>query len=86
MNILMIGDVVGKPGRRVLKDSLPGLHEQHQPNLTIVNAENAAGGFGVTASVLDELLGNPQIDVLTSGNHIWDKPEALQLIDGEPRL
>ena len=86
MKILMIGDVVGKPGRRVLKDSLPGLHEQHQPDLTIVNAENAAGGFGVTASVLDELLGNPQIDVLTSGNHIWDKPEALQLIDGEPRL
>ena len=82
----MIGDVVGKPGRRVLKDSLPGLHEQHQPDLTVVNAENAAGGFGVTASVLDELLGNPQIDVLTSGNHIWDKPEALQLIDGEPRL
>ncbi|SVC21907.1 uncharacterized protein METZ01_LOCUS274761, partial [marine metagenome] len=52
----MIGDVVGKPGRRVLKDSLPDLHEQHQPDLTIVNAENAAGGFGVTASVLDELL------------------------------
>ena len=66
----MIGDVVGKPGRRVLRDSLPGLCEQHQPDLTVVNAENAAGGFGVTASVLDELLGNPQIDVLTSGNHI----------------
>ena len=82
----MIGDVVGKPGRRVLRDGLPGLHERHQPDLTVVNAENAAGGFGVTASVLDELLGNPQIDVLTSGNHIWDKPEALQLIDGEPRL
>ena len=86
MKILMIGDVVGKPGRRVLRDGLPGLRERHQPDLTVVNAENAAGGCGVTASVLDELLGNPQIDVLTSGNHIWDKPEALQLIDGEPRL
>jgi hypothetical protein len=86
MKILMVGDVVGKPGRRVLLDSLPGLYDRHNPELTIVNAENAAGGFGVTASVLDELLGNPHIDVLTSGNHIWDKLEALQLIDGQPRL
>ena len=78
----MIGDVVGRPGRRVLRNSLPELHEQHQPELTVVNVENAAGGFGITAKVLVEFLDNSQIDVLTSGNHIWDKPEALQLIDG----
>ena len=86
MRILFIGDVVGRPGRRALRRLLPEIQDTHSPELTVVNAENAAGGFGVTASVLDELLGNPQIDVLTSGNHIWDKPEALQLIDREPRL
>ena len=60
--------------------------DRYDPELTVVNAENAAGGFGVTASVLDELLGDGEIDILTSGNHIWDKREALDLIQDEPRL
>jgi metallophosphoesterase (TIGR00282 family) len=86
MKILIIGDVVGKAGRRVLRSGLQTLKRQHQPEFTVVNAENAAGGFGVTKKVLDELLSGGEIDLLTSGNHIWDKPEALELIEDEPRL
>ncbi len=62
MKILFIGDVFGKPGRRVLRRYLGDLKDQYDPELTVVNAENAAGGFGVTASVLDELLGDGEID------------------------
>ena len=86
MKILFIGDVVGKSGRRALRRFLPELQDETEADLTVVNAENAAGGFGVTAGVLEELLEESQIDVLTSGNHIWDKREALDLIQDEPRL
>ena len=86
MKILFIGDVVGKAGRRALKRFLPELQDDAEADLTIVNAENAAGGFGVTESVLEELLQESEIDVLTSGNHIWDKREAFDLIQAEPRL
>ena len=86
MKILFIGDVFGKPGRRALRRHLPEIKDRFDPELTVVNAENAAGGFGVTASVLDELLDGGEIDLLTSGNHIWDKREALDLIQDEPRL
>jgi len=80
MNILFIGDIVGKAGRRALRRFLPQLQDEAEAQLTVVNAENAAGGFGVTAGVLEELLEKSEIDVLTSGNHIWDKREALELI------
>lgn len=86
MRVLFIGDVVGKAGRRALSKRLIDLKHQFDPDVTIVNAENAAGGFGVTASVLDELLGDGEIDLLTSGNHIWDKREALDLIAEQPLL
>jgi len=86
MKILLIGDVFGRPGRRVLRRYLGELKDRYDPELTVVNAENAAGGFGVTAPIVDELLGDGEIDVLTSGNHIWDKREALDLIQDEPRL
>ena len=86
MKILFIGDVVGKAGRRALRRFLPQLQDEAEAELTVVNAENAAGGFGVTAGILEELLGQSDIDVLTSGNHIWDKREALELIQDEPRL
>ena len=81
MNILFIGDVVGSPGRRIVKERLLGLVDRHQIDFTIVNVENAAGGFGVTPEVMAELDGLP-IDAFTSGNHIWDKKEGLPLIDG----
>ena len=86
MKILFIGDVVGKSGRRALRRFLPELQDENEADLTVVNAENAAGGFGVTAGVLEEFLEQSEIDVLTSGNHIWDKREALDLIQDEPRL
>ncbi|MDC0038468.1 TIGR00282 family metallophosphoesterase [Gammaproteobacteria bacterium] len=86
MRILFIGDVVGRPGRRALRRLLPEIQDTHSPELTVVNAENAAGGFGVTAEIVDEFLVSGEIDLLTSGNHIWDKPEALTIVDEEPRL
>ena len=86
MRILFIGDVVGRPGRRALRRFLPEIQDTHSPELTVVNAENAAGGFGVTAEIVDEFLSSGEIDLLTSGNHIWDKHEALTIVDEEPRL
>ena len=86
MKILFLGDVVGRAGRRALRRLLPEIKDTHSPEFTVVNAENAAGGFGVTAEIVDEFLGPGEIDLLTSGNHIWDKPEALTIVDEEPRL
>ncbi|MBC7364305.1 MAG: TIGR00282 family metallophosphoesterase [Candidatus Aminicenantes bacterium] len=83
-HVLFIGDVIGRPGRRALSRFLPELKKKYQPDLVIVNAENAAGGNGLTEEIGRELLF--QADVLTSGNHIWDKKEALSYLDREPRL
>jgi len=79
MKILFIGDIVGKPGRRAVSDLLPGLIAECGIDLVIANCENAAAGFGVTREVVEELY-NSSIDVLTSGNHIWDKREVLEFI------
>lgn len=84
-NILFIGDIVGRSGRRVLLDNLDELKRAHDIDYTIVNAENAAAGFGITQSIAAGLLDNGA-DLLTSGNHIWDKREALEFIVDEPRL
>ncbi|MEM9291439.1 MAG: TIGR00282 family metallophosphoesterase [Acidobacteriota bacterium] len=80
MKILFVGDVIGKPGRRVLARLLPRLVDEHGIDYTIVNVENSAGGFGVTPDVLRE-LDNLPIDCYSSGNHIWDKKEGLPLLD-----
>ena len=85
MNILVIGDVVGSAGRGILRKALPRLFEKHDIDYCIANAENAAGGFGVTKSVCDELL-DAGVDCLTSGNHIWDKKEIVGVIDAIPQL
>lgn len=85
MRILFVGDVVGKIGRRLLQERLRRLQNELQADLTVVNVENAAGGFGLTGAVWDELKRLP-VDVFTSGNHIWDKKETLDLLDAEPRL
>ncbi len=85
VRILFVGDVVGKVGRRLLRDKLRRLQAEVTTDFTIVNVENAAGGFGVTGPVWDELAALP-VDVFTSGNHIWDKKETLALLDAEPRL
>jgi 2',3'-cyclic-nucleotide 2'-phosphodiesterase len=83
--LLFVGDVVGKPGRRILRDVLPRLVDRHQVDYTVVNVENAAGGFGITHAILDELEALP-IDCYTSGNHIWDKKETLALLDATPHV
>ena len=85
MKILFVGDVIGKPGRRAVRDLLPGLVDEHRVDFTIVNVENAAGGFGITQGVFDELAELP-IDCFTSGNHIWDKKEGLELLDARKDL
>ncbi len=85
MNILLIGDVVGSPGRHILKKALPLVVEKHDVEYVVANVENAAGGFGVTKEICDEIL-DAGVDCLTSGNHIWDKKEILGVIDLIPQL
>lgn len=80
MKILFIGDIVGKPGRKAVSALLPGIVGQYGVDIVIANCENAAGGFGVTRKIVDELYHN-EIDILTSGNHIWDKKETINFID-----
>ena len=85
MKILFIGDIVGRPGRDLVQKGLRGLVEHYDVDLTIANVENAAAGFGITRDIGDTLL-EWGIEVMTSGNHIWDKKEALDYIGSEPRL
>ena len=79
MKLLFVGDVIGKPGRRALRALLPRLVDRHQADYVVVNVENSAGGFGVTPDVLREIEDLP-IDVYTTGNHVWDKKEVLDLL------
>lgn len=85
MKLLFVGDLIGKPGRQAVRRLLPGLVDRHRADYVVVNVENAAGGFGVTPDVLAELADLP-IHCLTSGNHIWDKKEGVELLSREPRL
>ncbi|HOD36849.1 MAG TPA: TIGR00282 family metallophosphoesterase [Syntrophales bacterium] len=80
MKLLFIGDVVGKPGRRAVRDLLPRIIHRHDIDLAVANVENAAGGFGVTRAVVEEIY-ESRVDVLTTGNHIWDKKEVMEFID-----
>jgi metallophosphoesterase (TIGR00282 family) len=83
--ILFIGDIVGRPGRELVRRGLAALVDQHRIDIVIANAENAAAGFGITREIGDQILGWG-VDVMTSGNHIWDKKEAISYIGVEPRL
>ena len=85
MNILFIGDIFGSPGRRIVADHLQDIVQANRIDLTIANAENAAGGFGITPSIAEELFGLG-LDVLTSGNHVWDKRELFDYFARQPRL
>lgn len=85
MKVLLIGDVMGRPGRELVETHLPSLIEEFQLDFVVANAENAAHGFGVTPDIADELL-RMGIDVLTSGNHIWDRKEILEYISADSRL
>lgn len=85
MHILFIGDIFAAPGRRIVADHLQDIRETNQIDLAIANAENAAGGFGITPSVAEELFALG-LDVLTSGNHVWDKRELYDYFARQPRL
>jgi metallophosphoesterase (TIGR00282 family) len=85
MRILFIGDIVGKPGRTLVRRGVGALAALHDAECVIANIENAAGGFGVTREVGDEIL-DAGVHVMTSGNHVWDKKEALTYIVDEPRF
>ncbi len=82
MLVLAIGDVIGKPGRQAVKKLLPGLRQEYGISLVIANAENIAGGIGLTSATARELL-ESGVDVLTSGNHVWANKEILPYLEGE---
>ncbi|MDR1443754.1 MAG: YmdB family metallophosphoesterase [Treponema sp.] len=85
VRILMIGDVVGEPGLTVLERRLPGLIGEHSADFTVVNGENAAAGFGLNQECLKRILG-AGADVITTGNHVWEKREFWPLLDKEERV
>src|SRR5918911_54770 len=85
MKILMIGDVVARPGRLAVLERIQDLREQHGVDLAVMNAENVAGGFSITPPLAEQLF-NAGIDVMTSGNHIFDKREVIPYMERQPRL
>ncbi|MGC1349650.1 MAG: TIGR00282 family metallophosphoesterase, partial [Xanthobacteraceae bacterium] len=85
MRILFVGDVVGRSGRTVVTERLPGLIRDWQLDFVAINGENAAGGFGITETIYNELI-DAGADAVTLGNHAWDQKEALVFIERAPRL
>src|SRR5262245_66128256 len=85
MRILFVGDVVGRTGRTVVTESLPGLIRDWKLDCVIINGENAAGGFGITETIYHEFI-EAGADAVTLGNHAWDQKEALVFIERAPRL
>ncbi len=85
MNILFIGDIVGEPGRRAVKELVPKLRREHQIDIVIANGENSAGGSGITPNTANEIF-DGQVDVITTGDHLFDQKEVMQLLQNEPRL
>ena len=82
MRVLMIGDIVGKPGRRAVAALVPGLRRDLRLDIVIANGENAASGRGLTVKTAKEIFG-AGVDVITSGNHIWDQKEIIPYMDGD---
>lgn len=85
MRILLIGDIVGRAGRKAVKETLTTIRQELKLDMIVANGENAAGGNGITCEIAKDLFGFG-VDVITSGNHIWDKKEIIPYIDREPRL
>ena len=85
MKILFIGDIVGQPGRNAVKNLLPKLRERHALDFVIANGENAAGGSGITPKTAKEIF-SAGVDVITSGDHLWDQKEVMQLLANEKRF
>lgn len=85
MKVLFIGDIVGEPGRRALTELLPALRQEFQLELVIANGENSAGGSGITVNTASEIFA-AGVDVITSGDHLWDQKEVTMLLDNESRF
>ncbi|HEX8666532.1 MAG TPA: TIGR00282 family metallophosphoesterase [Beijerinckiaceae bacterium] len=85
MRLLFLGDIVGRPGRNAVTERLPALRERWRLDCVVINGENAAGGFGITEAICDEIL-MAGADAVTLGNHSWDQREALVFIERQPRL
>ena len=85
MKILFIGDIVGSPGRRAVKELLPKLRSAHALDVIIANGENSAGGNGVTPDIAEELFGYG-VDAITTGDHLWDQKEVMELLQNEKRF
>ncbi|OQX55667.1 MAG: metallophosphoesterase [Candidatus Aminicenantes bacterium 4484_214] len=84
VRLLFVGDIIGRPGRQALRRFLPSLWQKYKPTVVIANGENAAGGVGLTVKIAEELFAH--VDVITSGNHIWDKKEIFPRLDKNQRL
>jgi len=85
VNILFIGDIVGSPGRRAVRELLPILKERHKLDVIIANGENSAGGNGITPDIASDLY-SYGVDAITTGDHLWDQKEVLELLQNEPRF
>src|SRR5215831_14663085 len=85
MKLLFIADIVGQPGRRAVRDLLPGLRQRLGADLVVANGENAAGGSGITVKTAGEIFG-AGVDIMTSGDHLWDQKEVTELLENERRF
>jgi metallophosphoesterase (TIGR00282 family) len=85
VKLLFIADIVGQPGRRAVKELVSGLRRQHQLDVVIANGENSAGGSGITVNTAAEIFSSG-VDVITSGDHLWDQKEVMELLANEPRF
>ena len=85
MRVMLTGDVIGRPGRKTFQEYTAKLRKEKQVDVVIVNGENSAGGKGFTRKSLDALY-HGGADIITSGNHVWDKKDVLEFIDQEPFL
>lgn len=85
MKLLFIGDIVGNPGRRAVKELVPKLRQEHGIDFVVANGENSAGGSGITPKTAEEIF-SAGVDVITSGDHLWDQKEVMELLNNEPRF
>ena len=85
MKLLFIGDIVGQPGRRAVAELLPRLRQEHQLDFVIANGENSAGGSGITPRIAGEIF-SAGVDVITTGDHLWDQKEVMELLANEKRF
>src|SRR5215475_10415466 len=85
VKLLFIGDIVGQPGRRAVKELTPKLRKAHGIDFVIANGENSAGGSGITPKTAEEIF-SAGVDVITSGDHLWDQKEVLELLQNETRF